>query len=264
MKKLLVILLAGIMMMSVTSCTDRDNKPSEDTSSSASSSQTSSKPEKGEPKDEKQKELEEKLSKTMNEQYGKGTTLKFVEKKEINGKNCYVYEAQNGIVSNMVIAIAEDETMYQKDAGSGSFLTIEPVLTPGRYLIDLLNSDYAANLVRDINAVGDQIRGGTYKSYPADFADKSKFPRVSDTEQLIYCYNNDSYLDKDLKEKNIVTIVLPVDDANVMTCEVSMVKDESEKGRKLALSNFKFETNFNLEKFAKDNNCEIHKGNQVK
>ena len=257
MKKILVLLLAGIMMLSVTACKDRDEP--NDESSKPSSSQ-SSKP----VKDEKQKKLEEQLTKTIKEQYGPTAVLKFKEEKKINDKKCYVYTAESETISNAIIAIAEDGTMYQQDAGSGSFLTIEPVLTPAKYLVDLLNTDYAVSLIRDINSVGDQIRGGTYKAYPADFTDKSKFPRVSDTEQLIYCYNNDSYLDENLKLKNIVTIVLPVENNNVMLCEAAMVNDESSKGKKLALSNFKFESSFDLEKFAKENNCEIQKGNMVK
>lgn len=260
MKKLLVILLAGIMMMSATSCTDRDKKPSPSSSDTTSSQTTSDKDDKGNDKSK----LEEQLTKTMNEQYGKSVKVKFKEKKDIEGKKCYVYEAESGTVSNIVVAIAEDGTMFQQEAGSGTFLPIEPVLTPGKYLIDLLNNDYAVNLIKDVNAVGDQIRGGTFKSYPADFADKSKFPKITDTEQLIYCYSNDSYLDENLKPKNIVTIVVNIDDSNVMLCEVSMVNVENSKSRKLALSNFKFESNFNLEKYAKDNNLEIHKGKMVK
>lgn len=262
MKKLFVILLSALIVLSASSCSKRGENSSSNEDNSQSTSQTdSSKTEGG----SDQKQAEEKLSKIVKSQYGKDAKLKFKEEKEINGEKCYVFEMNSGVVGNAVIAIAkEGNNVYQQETGGGNFLTVDPVITPAEYFIDLLNADYAGKLVNDINAVGNQIRNGSYKDYPSDFTQASQFPKISDTEQLIYLYSPEAYLDEEFKSKQIVKIVLPIANGEVMICDPSMVNDASQSGKKLALNNFVFEKSFNLEQFAKDNGYEIRKGSMVK
>ena len=266
MKKLFVILLAAIMVISVSACSSRENNSSETNESSKVSSSQTEESSKSEEKSEEQKKAEEKLLNVVKSQYGKDAKIKFKEEKEINGEKCYLYDMNSGVVGNVIIAIAKDgNNMYQQEVGGGNFLTIDPVVTPAEYFIDLLNTNYAGKLVTDINAVGNQIRGGSFSDYPSDFTQASKFPKISDTEQLIYLYSPETYLDKEFKEKAIVRVILPIADGEVMICDPNMVDDGSAQGsKKLALSNFVFEKNFNLEQFAKDNGYEIRKGSMVK
>lgn len=255
MKRILTILLAAMLALSVTACKPRDDNGS---SSGTSSSQVSS-------TDTKESdEAKSALEKTLKSQYGKDAKLKYMEKKEIQGKKYFVFDLSSSVVSNAVFAISEDHTTYlQKEMGSGEFLPVEPVHTPAKYLIDLLQSDYAGKLVSDINAVAGQIKGGTYKDYPTEFPDKSSFPKISDTEQLIYCYSESAFLDENYNDKKLITIVLPIDETHAMLVNPTMAKGDGE-AKSLALTNFKFESNFNLEKFAKDNGLEILKGSMVK
>ncbi|MEF9983982.1 MAG: hypothetical protein RR710_05505 [Oscillospiraceae bacterium] len=254
MKRILTILMVALVALSVTACKPRDK----DKDNSSETSQSSA------PETKASDEAKVELEKIVKSQYGKDAKITFVGEEKIDGKKCFAFKMDSGIVANAVIAITEDyKTCFQKDGGSGTFLPIEPILTPAKYMIDQLQNSYAGKLVGDINAIGGQIRGGTYKEYPTDFPEKANFPKVSDTEQLIYCYNETSYLDEDFNSKKIITIVLPIDDSHVMTCNPTMIDGDGE-AKSLALANFKFEKNFNLESFAKDNDFQILKGNMVK